>query len=74
MAILKVIEVLANSSRSWEDAVQNAVAEASRTVRNIKSVYIKEQTAHVENDKVVEYRIIAKLTFEIDQGAQTGGR
>jgi flavin-binding protein dodecin len=67
MSILKVIEVMSNSSKSWEDAVQNAVADASRTIRNIRSVYIKEQTAHVENDKVVEYRIIAKMTFEIDQ-------
>jgi len=51
MAILKVIEVLANSSKSWEDATKNAVAEASKTVKNISSVYVQEQSCVVKMDK-----------------------
>lgn len=66
MAILKVIEILANSKTSWEDATQNAVAHASKTVKNITSVYVKEQSAIVENGKVVEFRMNVKITFKVD--------
>lgn len=65
MAILKVIEVLANSSKSWEDATNNAVKQASKSVKNIRSVYINEQSAAVEGGKVVDYRVNVKITFEI---------
>ena len=67
MSILKVIEVLANSSKSWEDAAANAVAEASKSVRGIKSIYIQEQNATVVNGKITEYRINAKITFAIEK-------
>lgn len=66
MAVLKVIEVLANSDESWEDAAQNAVAHASKTVKNIRSVYINEQTATVVNNKMNKYRVNVKITFEVD--------
>lgn len=65
MAILKVIEVLANSSTSWEDATKKAVAQASKTVKNIKSVYVQEQSATIKDGKVDEFRVNVKLTFEI---------
>jgi dodecin len=65
MAILKVIEVMSNSNSSWEDAAQQAVTEASKTVKNIRSVYIHEQTAQVADGKITEYRVNVKLTFEI---------
>lgn len=67
MATLKVIELLANSSKSWEDAAQQAVLEASKTLHNIKSVYIKEHSALVEKNKIVEYRVTIKLSFEIEK-------
>ena len=65
MAILKVIEVLSNSKTSWEDAATKAVAEAGKTVRNIRSVYVQEQSAVVEKGKVKEYRLNCKITFEV---------
>jgi flavin-binding protein dodecin len=65
MAILKVIEVMSNSTTSWEDAAQQAVTEASKTVKNIRSVYVHEQTAHVDGGRITEYRVNVKLTFEI---------
>lgn len=65
MAILKVIEVLANSSKSWEEATENAVAQASKTVKNIRSVYVQEQSATVKNGKVDEFRVNVKITFEV---------
>ena len=55
MAILKVIEIMASSKSSWEDAANSAVKEASRTLKGIQSVYIKEQSAKVEKGKIVEY-------------------
>ncbi|HLV38775.1 dodecin family protein [Xanthomarina sp.] len=65
MPVLKVIEVLSSSKDSWEDATKKAVKEASKTVKNIKSVYIKEQSAVVSGDNVTEFRVNVKLTFEV---------
>ena len=65
MAVLKVIEVLSNSDKSWEDATRKAVKEASKTVKNIKSVYVKEQSAIVNGNDVTEFRVNIKLTFEV---------
>ncbi|AIY13119.1 MULTISPECIES: dodecin family protein [Cellulophaga] len=65
MAILKVIEVLANSEKSWEDATKKAVAQASKSVKNIRSVYVNEQSASVEDGEVKDFRVNVKITFEI---------
>ena len=65
MAVLKVIEVLANSEKSWEKAAQKAVAHASKSVKNIRSVYINEQSASVEDGKITDYRVNVKITFEV---------
>jgi flavin-binding protein dodecin len=65
--IVKVIELMSESPTSWEDASQAVVQEASKTLRNIRSVYVKEFTAAVENDKVTSYRINAKVTFEMER-------
>jgi flavin-binding protein dodecin len=66
MAILKVIEVLANSEKSWEDATKKAVSHASKSVKNIRSVYINEQSASVEDGEVKEFRVNVKITFEVN--------
>ena len=66
MAVLKVIEVLSNSNKSWEDATAKAVKEASKTVKNIRSVYIQDQSAVVKDGEVKEYRVNLKLTFEVN--------
>ncbi len=71
MSVLKVVEVLASSTKSWEDAAANAVAEASKTIRNIRSIYIQEQSASVTNGKVTDYRINAKITFSIETASKT---
>jgi flavin-binding protein dodecin len=65
MAILKVIEVLANSEKSWEDATKKAVTQASKSVKNIRSVYIQEQSASVDNGEVTDFRVNVKITFEV---------
>lgn len=71
MAVLKVLELMASSSKSWEDAAQQAVSEASKTLKNIRSVYIKEHSAVVNKNKIVEYRITANLSFEIEHSGSS---
>ncbi|MBD0852428.1 dodecin family protein [Maribacter arenosus] len=65
MSILKVIEVLANSDKSWEDATRKAVAQASKSVKNIRSVYINEQSATVKDGELDNFRVNVKITFEV---------
>ena len=65
MSVLKVIEVLSNSKESWEDATKKAVKEASKTIKNIRSVYVNEQSAVVDGDSVKEFRVNLKITFEV---------
>ena len=66
MAVLKVIEVLANSTESWEDATKNAVKHAAKSVKNIRSVYVQEQSAIVNNNDITEFRVNVKITFEVN--------
>jgi len=63
--IVKVIEILAQSKKSWEDAAQKAVKKASKSIDNIKSINIQNMNAKVEDGKIVKYRINAKITFVI---------
>ncbi|MFK8103984.1 MAG: dodecin family protein [Saprospiraceae bacterium] len=65
MATLKVIEILSSSEKSWEDATKRAVKKASKSVKNIRSVYVQSQSAVVNNDKVTEFRVNLKITFEV---------
>lgn len=65
MSVHKVIEVLAQSTESWEEAARQAVAEASETVQGIKSIYIKDMQGMVENGKITSYRVNAKITFAV---------
>jgi flavin-binding protein dodecin len=67
MAVVKVIEVLAESKEGWEAATQEAVTEAAKTVRNIKSVYIKEFQAIVEGSEITNYRVNAKISFVVQE-------
>jgi dodecin len=66
MTMLKVIEVLAESNKSWEDATQTAITNASKTLRNIRSIYIKNMEATVENGKIKTYRINGKIAFVLE--------
>lgn len=65
MPVIKVIEIMATSSNGWEDAAKNAVKHASKTVKNIKSVYIKDQSAKVQGENLTEYRVNVKISFEV---------
>jgi flavin-binding protein dodecin len=67
MSVVKVIEVIAQSKKSWEDAAANAVSEASKSVDNIKSIYIQDMSAKVEKGKITLYRVNAKISFVIEK-------
>ena len=66
MPIVKVIEVISSSTTGIEDAIQNAVSEASKTIRNIDSVYIKDIKAHVKDGKITTYGIVCKISFRLE--------
>ncbi len=68
MPVVKVLELLAESEESWEDAARQAVAEASKTVRGISSVYVSEMQATVEQDKIKNYRANVKISFVLEKG------
>ncbi|MCI3951847.1 MAG: hypothetical protein K0R53_1344 [Burkholderiales bacterium] len=64
--MLKVIEVIAESDQSWEAAAASAVARAGNTLKGIKSIYIKDFQAKVENNKIVLYRVNANISFMLE--------
>jgi len=66
MPVAKVIEIMAESDISWEEATKDAVKEASKTVKNIQSVYIEGFQAVVVNNKIEKFRVDAKITFVVD--------
>ena len=70
--VVKVIELMSESPKSWEDAAQNAIREASRTLRNISSLYVKEMNAAVENGKITSYRLNSKVTLILERNG--GGK
>ncbi|QEC44135.1 dodecin family protein [Pseudobacter ginsenosidimutans] len=67
MSIVKVIEVIASSEKSIDDAVKNGLKEVSKTVRNIDSIYVKDIKAHVKGDKITSFGVICKVAFRVDE-------
>ncbi|MEX0881123.1 MAG: dodecin family protein [Thermoanaerobaculia bacterium] len=67
MTVAKIIELVASSSKGWEDAVQAAVKESSRTLRGITGVDVQDWTARVRDGKIVEYRANVKIAFGVEK-------
>lgn len=65
MSVMKVLEIMAESEKSWEDATAKAVAKASETVKNIRSAYVQDQSVTVKDNKLHMYRVDLKITFEV---------
>ena len=65
-SIVKVVEVIAQSDKSFDDAAQNAVKEVAKTVKQIKSIWIDNFTGSVEGDRITEYRVNAKVSFLVE--------
>lgn len=66
MSVAKVIELIAESPTSWEDAAQNAVNAAHQTLRHVRNVYVKDMQAVVEDGKITRFRLNCNVTFVID--------
>ncbi len=65
MAIMKTIEVLSESSKSFENAIEHAVERTSKTVKNIRSAYVNEMSTSIKSNKIDKYRVNVKITFEV---------
>lgn len=63
MSVAKVTEIIASSDKSFEDAVQQGISRASKTLKNISSAWVKDQNVLVANGKVTEFRVVLKVTF-----------
>ncbi len=66
MAIVKVIEVIATSAVSFDDAVKQGVKEVAKTIRNIDSVYVKDMKAHVKDGEITSYGVVCNISFRVE--------
>lgn len=67
MAVVKVIELIASSEKGFDEAVQEAVKEASRTIRNIDSVWVKDMKVHVKDGAIKSYGVVCKVSFRLEE-------
>jgi dodecin len=67
MAVARVTEISSTSSKSFEDAIQSGVARATKTLRNVRSAWIKEQSVVVEGERIVRYQVNMLVTFVLDE-------
>lgn len=65
MSVLKVIEIMSNSTKSWEDATKNAVKHAAKSIKGIKSAFVSSQSVVVDDNEITQYRVNVKITFEV---------
>ena len=67
MATMKVIEVMSESTESWEDATQSGVSDVYKSVNGVNSVWVKDQSAVVEDGKITKYRVKLKVSFSVQR-------
>ena len=63
MSIARVTEVSVSSKKSFDDAIENGIERANKTLQNITSAWVKDQNVVVKNGKIIEYRVMMKVTF-----------
>ena len=63
MSVAKVTEIIASSNKGFDDAIAKGIRRANKTLKNIKSAWVKDQQVSVENGKVTEYRVVLKVSF-----------
>jgi len=66
MAVFKILDLVGSSTESWQDAVESAVAEAAKTVKNITAVEVVNNTAKVEGGKITEYKANVHVSFRVE--------
>ncbi len=70
MSIARITEISSTSTKSFEDAIQSGVARATKTIRNIRSAWVKEQQIRIDDGSIVEYQVNLMITFVLDEGNQ----
>lgn len=71
MSIARITEISSTSTKSFEDAIQSAVARATKTLRNVRAAWVKEQQIKIEDGKIVEYQVNLMITFVLEEEDQT---
>ena len=71
MSIARITEISSTSTKSFEDAIQSAVARATKTLRNVRGAWVKDQQIKIEDGKIVEYQVNLLITFVLEEGDQT---
>ncbi len=66
MSVLRISEIVATSDKSWQDAVENGLERAGKTIRNIKGIDVTSWKAEVKDGKIKEYRVVMKIAFEVE--------
>lgn len=66
MAVARVTEISSTSSKSFDDAIQQGVARATKTLRNVRSAWVKEQRVDIRDDRIAEYQVNLMVTFVLD--------
>ncbi|CAN5801371.1 dodecin family protein [soil metagenome] len=70
MSIARITEISSTSTKSFEDAIQSGVARVTKTIRNVRSAWVKEQQIKIEKGSIVEYQVNLMITFVLDEGNQ----
>jgi flavin-binding protein dodecin len=65
MAVMKTVEIMSESGKSFEDAIEKAVQRTGKTVKNIRSAYVNEMTTSIKDNKIDKFRVNVKITFEV---------
>lgn len=66
MSVARITEISATSEKSFEDAVQQGISRATKTLRNVRSAWIKEQEVSINNDRISSYKVNMQVTFVLD--------
>ena len=71
MSIARITEISSTSTKSFEDAIQSAVTRATKTLRNVRGAWVKEQQIKIDDGKIVEYQVNLMITFVLEDDDQT---
>ncbi len=74
MAVAKIIEIISGSKLGFEDAIKQGVARASDTVSAVSGAWVKDQSVIVENGKIIEYRVVMKVTFMLKDSSRSAAK
>jgi flavin-binding protein dodecin len=66
MSVAKVTEIISSSDKSFEDAIQQGISRANKTLKNVKGAWVKEQKIDVTNGSISQYRVVMKVTFVLN--------